>query len=632
MPGPVFAVLHRPARPETGAVVISPPFGWSEECAHRGIAVWARELAAAGFTTLRLDLPGTRNSGGGPSDRRPATWSRAISAAAAWLRDREGAERVTLLGIELGGLAGWAAAADGAPIDDLILWAVPGKGRSAVREVRMQAAVVAARHAGAEGEDDGRPDAAGHDGPEAERLETVGYVLEESALDELSALEPVELPLAQAARRRVLLLDRDAHPADARLAERLRDWGVDTTVAPGPGYSELMADPQFSRPPRDTIAATIAWLRRGLTPSVTPTAPSAPDPSAPDPSATGPSATAGRSATVAGPQASTAAGLLTAPAGPRADSARLRVAGGTIRETAVSLPGGSGSMFAIVSEPEGTPRAPMCAVLLNAGSVSHAGPNRAWVEICRRWAAAGVPTVRVDLPGIGESEGDADRFTDVNVYYERELTEQAIAVLDGLETLGLPSRFALAGLCSGAYWALHASLLDPRVCGAMLLNLWAFYFTPALVLERAPQDALARLRHGGVSRLIRGDFSRERLARAVRSINPASVVTGARRPIERSQSASIVEAVSRLDRRGVALTLLFGIGEPLQLQLERQGMTAELGRWPHLTIERIPSRDHMFRSLSLQRTVHAQLDDALQRALSRAVELEGRGQGQREAG
>ena len=50
----------------------------------------------------------------------------------------------------------------------------------------------------------------------------------------------------------------------------------------------------------------------------------------------------------------------------------------------------------------------------------------------------------------------------------------------------------------------------------------------------------------------------------------------------------------------------------------RSGVLERIGRWPNLTVERSPPRDHMFRALWLQRRVHESLDRALERALDRA--------------
>ena len=58
-----------------------------------------------------------------------------------------------------------------------------------------------------------------------------------------------------------------------------------------------------------------------------------------------------------------------------------------IRERALTIDTSTGRLFAIVTEPAGTDRSELCAVLLNAGPQRHTGPNRMWVETARRWAA-----------------------------------------------------------------------------------------------------------------------------------------------------------------------------------------------------------------------------------------------------
>ena len=148
-PDPVHAILHLPpadcVRKQT-AVLMCPPFGWEEMCSHRSRRAWALMLASLGYPTARLDLPSTGNSGGLPSDPdRLAAWTGAVAGAAAWLRERTGAARIAAIGIGLGGMLAVRALSEGAEIDDLVLWAVPAKGRLLVREMRAYAAVVAAR-------------------------------------------------------------------------------------------------------------------------------------------------------------------------------------------------------------------------------------------------------------------------------------------------------------------------------------------------------------------------------------------------------------------------------------------------------------------------------------------------------
>ncbi len=149
-PDPVLAFLHEPdgsVEPAGTAVLICPPFGWEEMCSYRARRRWAQALAAGGYPTARFDLPSTGDSGGDPGDPdRVRAWITAAIGAGAWLRERSGCERVAAIGIGLGGVVACRAAAEGAEIDDLILWAVPADGRKLVRELRTFAGVVAARY------------------------------------------------------------------------------------------------------------------------------------------------------------------------------------------------------------------------------------------------------------------------------------------------------------------------------------------------------------------------------------------------------------------------------------------------------------------------------------------------------
>ena len=63
--------------------------------------------------------------------------------------------------------------------------------------------------------------------------------------------------------------------------------------------------------------------------------------------------------------------------------------------------------------------------------------------------------------------------------------------------------------------------------------------------------------------------------------------------------------------------LLFGEQEALYEEFARQGLLDQLDRWPNLRLERIPSRDQMFRAQWLQRHVHERVDEALEGMLAR---------------
>jgi pimeloyl-ACP methyl ester carboxylesterase len=570
----LFAILHEPTGPERrdNAVLVCPPFGWEEESAHRGLVNWSRSLADAGYATLRIDYPGTRDSSGGRQERRLETWKAGVADAAAWLRADSGCARVTALGIGLGGVIAVDAACDGAQIDDLVLWGVPSAGRAVMRELRMKARVIAAAF----------PDDAVPIGPDSP-LEAIGFALDADAVAELEAVALADRPLPPGAGRRALLLGRDGLAVDARLQAALSEAGVAVTAADGTGHALLTDHPQTSRAPQATIAAMIAWLEQAQSPELSPRA-----------------------------------GDHRPPASSAESTVELMHEDVPLRETALRMHGRDGQeLFVIITEPVLPSQEPVCAVMLNSGSLSHVGPSRTWVELARRRAAAGITSVRVDFPGIGEVDGDGDRLEDDAAFYEPVFVSTTLGLLDALDERGLPDRFVLCGLCSGAYWAWQAALQDERVVGLQLLNLWAFFYDPGLSAEREPGDSLLKLREQGIRQILRNGVTAEKLGKAVRSIRPSHVLAGARHEIEQAQLERITTSLDTLRDRGTEISMLFTLGEQNYEQMERQELLDQSARWPQLSIDRIPSWDHMSRTLELQRLVHAHLDDGMRRVLDR---------------
>jgi pimeloyl-ACP methyl ester carboxylesterase len=564
----VFAFLHEPAASDRQgtAVVICPPFGWDEMCSHRARRTWARALAAAGFPALRIDLPGAGESSGVPEDpERPHAWKTAIATAAGWMRENQMATRVVAVGIGVGGLMAFAAAANGAPVDDLMLWAVPARGRTTMRELRAYAGIVAARH-----------DPVSEETPPDGTVEVTGFVMSRETAAEIDELDLTKLELPGASGRRVLLIKRDELGVDRRLREHLERSGVSVTTLPANDYALLMGHPQEGRAPLQTIEASIEWLRLGTSAD-------------PSPAATTPAA-----GMTEGP-------LIATP-----------VSGVTERVLELSNP--SGRSFAVLSEPAGPARQDLCAVLLNAGALRRIGPNRTWVEASRRWAARGVPTVRVDLEGIGDSDGDERSLIDNRILYGPRMIDQTLATLEQLAALDLPPRFVLVGLCSGAYWALHAALVDPRVVGAFMVNLYSFYWTEQLVAERDRHKTVSALRSGLLKRVLHGEITPYHVRRALRSVRIGAGFSG--RSIEAQQESEVTIALDKLRDQGTELLMTLSEGEPLYDQFEREGRLAHLDTWPNVTLERIPDKDHEARALPTQTLIHQQLDRSLERLLA----------------
>ncbi len=591
-PDPVFALLHEPTGPRRPvSVLMCPPFGWEDMCSYRSRRQWAEHLAAQGYPVLRIDLPGSGDSGGSAGDPgRLEAWTAAISAASAWLGSEPGCRRAVAIGIGLGGLVAYRAAARGAPIDDLVLWGVAAQGRTVIRELRAFSRL----QASAVDPPIGVASAASMDG-----LAAAGYSLNSETVDALSTVDLAALPLPDPGSRRLLMLGREGTSVDARLQEALESAGVEVTVAPGTGYAGMMeVAPHLARPAVTVFSAVSAWLDA---------AKPATHASTPD-------------------QRVALSGSIDVP-----------TAWGPVREQPLSFDGPDGQLVGVLSEPL-EPSGDACLVLLNAGPQRRTGPNRMWVEMGRRWAARGLPALRLDLAGIGESDGDADRFADVGAFYVPEFVGQVRLVLDALEARGLGPRFVLLGLCSGAYWSFHAALDDPRVATAILLNPRSLIWDRGVHARHESREIRGRLRSASHWRkVLRGQASFRRpvsvalavLRRFVRDSARALRDVIARRSDQLEGADATDLALDRLRDAGKDLHLVFAGDEPLYADWEREGRLDRLDHWPNVALQAIslPVDTHTLQPLWLQGRVHALVDAAVRDGLvsdpSRTRPIEG---------
>jgi alpha-beta hydrolase superfamily lysophospholipase len=566
-PDAVFA-LHHPAAGETGVVIV-PPFGWDDVCSYRARRDWALSLSRAGHPVLRLDLPGSGDSGGHPADpERLAAWTSAVAATAAWLRAEGGASRVAAVGIGLGGMLAWRAAAQGAPMDDLVLWGTPARGKTLLRELRAFERMEAEQFAA---------DGIEVPPPPVGTVVVGGFAVHTPTMADLEALDLTELPLPGDGRR-VLLLERDGIGVDARLREHLmQSDGVELTVAPGPGWGEMMEEPQFAKTPDATIEAVTNWLADAR---VAPAAPLPHD----------------------------------------APSAAAAFERDRVRESAFTDEQPFGRLFGVVSQPLGE-RAPLSLVLLNAGAIRRIGPGRLWVEAARRWAARGVPAARLDLEGIGDADGDAGRFRRVMAFYTADMVGQVRAGLDALEQRGVEPPYVLAGLCSGAFWSFHGAIEDDRVAAAVMLN--PRLLTPdEFVVTRREAKRAGKVTHGAKRKEVaRG----EKPLSLLLSIAWAGFVVAMSSPgkafwrtrARRGGGDDVDRSLDRLRDAGKAGVLAFTDAEPLHDEFEHDGRLERLSRWPNLRLEAIGAADHTLRPPSLQKRAHELIDAAVERELAK---------------
>ncbi|MDB5838838.1 MAG: hydrolase 1, exosortase system-associated, partial [Herminiimonas sp.] len=120
-------------------------------------------------------------------------------------------------------------------------------------------------------------------------------------------------------------------------------------------------------------------------------------------------------------------------------------------------------LYGVLSMPE---RPVSRGVLIAVGGPQYrVGSHRQFTLLARYLASHGVPVMRFDYRGMGDSEGEARDFEDVDQDL-RAAVDQFMREVPALEEL------ALWGLCDAASAVLFYAHRDPRVTGLALLNPW----------------------------------------------------------------------------------------------------------------------------------------------------------------
>jgi dienelactone hydrolase len=475
---------------------------------------WADALSAHGCATLRFDYDGTGNSAGTDTDpARVQAWISSIVHAANELRTLGGVAHIVLAGVRVGGTFAMAAA-ERAGADGLVLFATYASGRIYARELRAFGRLMR----------DGGDDAPNE--PTDAILQVGGFALTAATASELSALDPLAHGLSV---RSALLIPRDDVAVDLTIADRLERQRIAVDRALVPGYSKMMVDTHESVAPTEVFDASIRWL------------------SAQYP---GKSIAAKTPVTL----------HMTTAISP------------ALRESLVVF-GEHRRLFGVVTEPASSHTATETGIVfINAGSVHHIGPGRAYATFAREWASLGFTVLRMDVGGVGDS-GARDGATDNHPYPNHAVEDIGVAVR-WMQERGM-SRVVVAGLCSGAHASFHAGLEIDGLAGILVINPIVFYWNPACALDVAAWMNYAESRRysqsarnvGSWVRLIRGEVNvRYALGvaygRAIELASGAAESIGRRVGLGAKQGDDLGRDLARISARGVTTLLVFSEGDP----------------------------------------------------------------------
>jgi pimeloyl-ACP methyl ester carboxylesterase len=523
----------------TRGVVICGSFGFEEICARKSVVLLAHELAARGVNVLRFDYFGTGDSLGGPLDAdQVATWIGNIRAAADWLRSHGGVSDLSLVGLRLGALLAVNAADTIENLATLALIAPPVSGKAWLRESLAFSSMIAP------------PVGATTRGDSGDVL--TGYRLSAETAADLKTLDWQKL--ATITDPSILIMAREQMQEAHRVAA-LATGHAHIEVLPFTGYGAMMCDPTASEPPMPTLRMLADQLAAGV-------------------------------------EAQTSL-----PSLPPC----LSLTGSGFVETPVQI-GADAHINGVLCRPTGGEERRNIIVFFNAGGIPHTGWARMHVDIARKLACSGTSSLRIDLPGLGDSARPGDPSTIAII--SQDLTGQIVAVNDWLSERGFVE-IALAGSCSGAYHAFHAALNDARVDRLVLLNQVSFLWTATQALKlSAWQKSKAREMQTRASAIDTDEGQASEAAKLMARLFP-NATKFARGSLEAMMTLSamansvlakqnpVEAAFHAITGRGTRIMLVYSENDAGLAELDRQLGTDGLNALPGVSKYILANADHM---------------------------------------
>lgn len=410
--GPRFTLVHRPRHTAPcGTVLLAPPFAEELNKCRRMLALAARSFASDGWQVVQVDLYGCGDS---PGDFGDASWTGWLVDLRRALHRHHRSGPLWLWGVRAGALL-IPPLLDEVPTANVVLWQPAHDGAVVLNQfLRLRTA------ASLSDPKDGAVRARLRERLAAgDTLEIAGYRLAPAVANPLAASR-LEFPQAFAGRVALFEVDDAPTPALSDASERLlaalREQGRGVSAA-------AVAGPKF-------------WL--------TVEASEAP-------------ALIASSRAAVSPRTGAHAPVVMEAAQATADRRDWT-------ETPVWIDCQSERMLGIVSRPHIGSQAQFAVLIVVGGPQYRVGSHRQFVALARALARAGIPSLRFDYRGMGDSEGEPRNFETI----EADL-RAAIATL--CTHTGVPS-IAIWGLCDAASAALLFGAADTRVRRLILVNPW----------------------------------------------------------------------------------------------------------------------------------------------------------------
>lgn len=428
--------------PGSRGVVIAGAHGFEDLCSRRFLTLMARGIADSGLPVLQFDYPGCGDAG----DNQEASnlvpdWITSIASAIDQLKARTGVADVLVIGFRLGGLLIPAAINDRIDIAGVALLAPPLSGKAYVREMVGLSRMIDAT----------LPPYAGALIEPFEGIEAAGFRISAETAADLRGLE-WRRPLA-AQRPDLLLVSSQLRATDLEWAGDLKDNGGKMRIEPFADLHRLMSSPTANDIPVSTLNTVVGWAaERAKTAQIMPR---------------------------------------------QTDNTSPMLEGDGYTDFPLVL-GPAPEICCVLCIPASVAAKGEVVLILNAGAIPHIGWARGAVEMARTLARRGIASMRLDLPGLGQSETP---FENRLFLYDERGRDDVIRVVDWLQHQGF-GEICAVGLCAGAYQAFHAARQDRRIAHLTMINPLCFAWNGSYALDmglsKIRDNARSAIRHDEV--------------------------------------------------------------------------------------------------------------------------------------
>lgn len=196
-------------------------------------------------------------------------------------------------------------------------------------------------------------------------------------------------------------------------------------------------------------------------------------------------------------------------------------------ETPLSFDCGGSTLIGVLASTDAA--LPIGVLIVVGGPQYRVGSHRQFVLLARSLAESGVPCLRFDYRGMGDSEGTPREFESID--------DDLASAIDAFQHAAGVNKVVLWGLCDGASAAMMYAARDQRVVGVVAVNPW---------VHTEVAEASVRLRHYYAQRLVSHEFWRKIIRGAV---DIGSSVRGLIATVGKSVSASRAVSSANFLRR-----------------------------------------------------------------------------------